>query len=243
MSSKLRTQIEKLRLEPRVQPVRVPVLLSDSKGFNLKNQVRVNPETFIRFWCKAGATAEDRLQYLKDNLQPELQILHNITLYVWLGTCNLTLKDKEGKFLKLSSRDNSAVLNLISKFKEIYHCVRTFGNQVKLVFLRVPIYSISKFNEYIGYKSDSDERDDRTLAQQIDDVNMFIEDTNRLLHAYSPKFSQDLQKSRSCRKRGRTPTYTVNYALYRDGLHPIDLLAKLWLIRLTHLVKNDCYSL
>lgn len=35
----LQRQIDKLRLSPLLIPSRVPVLLSDSKGFNLKQQV------------------------------------------------------------------------------------------------------------------------------------------------------------------------------------------------------------
>jgi hypothetical protein len=77
---KLQNQIDKLRLPPLRQPVRTQVLLADSKGFNLQQQVKVNPESFIQFWCKSSATAENRLQYLQDNLESELNTLHNITL-------------------------------------------------------------------------------------------------------------------------------------------------------------------
>jgi hypothetical protein len=65
---KLQNQIDELRLPPLRQPVRTPVLLADSKGFNLQQQVKVNPESFIQFWCKSSATAENKLQYLQDNL-------------------------------------------------------------------------------------------------------------------------------------------------------------------------------
>ena len=56
MSSKrkLQRQIDKLRLSPLLTPPRVPVLLSDSKGFNLKQQVRVNPESFLHFCGNRG---------------------------------------------------------------------------------------------------------------------------------------------------------------------------------------------
>lgn len=239
---KVRNQIDKLRLDPLIQPFRTPILLSDSKGLNLRNQVRVNPESFIEFWCQTGATAENRLQYLRDNLATKLQAVPNIALYVWVGTCNLT--SRNGDFIQLTARDNSATSRLISTLRDIYHFVRTFdNNQIKLVFLRIPIYSISEYNVYNGYSGDIAELkyDDRLLAQQIEQVNFFIEDTNRLLHAYSPKFSQDLQKSRSSLRRGRRTTYSWDFTLLRDGLHPTNDLAKLWLIRLTHLVHNDCY--
>ena len=124
----MQNQIDKLRLPPLRQPVHTPVLLADSKGFNLQQQVQVNPESFIQFWCKSSATAENRLQYLQVNLGGELNTLHNITLYAWIGTCNLT--KREGDFIYLRSRDISAVNKLISDLKNIYHFVKQFGNQV-----------------------------------------------------------------------------------------------------------------
>ena len=63
-SRKIQQQIANLRLPPLVTPVRTSVLLSDSKGFSLQNQVTVNPKTFINFWSESSATSENRLQYL-----------------------------------------------------------------------------------------------------------------------------------------------------------------------------------
>ena len=97
----LQRQIYKLRLSPLLTPPRVPVLLSDIKGFKLKQQVRVNPESFLHFLVRSGATAGNRLQFLKDNLQHELQNGNLITLYVWVGTCNFTRK--EGDFIYVVS--------------------------------------------------------------------------------------------------------------------------------------------
>jgi hypothetical protein len=146
----LQRQIDKLRLSPLLTPPRVPVLLSDSKGFNLKQQVRVNPESCLHFWCESGATAGNRLQFLKDNLQHELQNLNLITLYVWVGTCNFIRK--EGDFIYLVSKDNSTVDNLISELKGIYHFTRQFENQVKLVFLHIPLFSICEHNVYHNFQ-------------------------------------------------------------------------------------------
>jgi hypothetical protein len=46
---------------------------------------------------------------------------------------------REGDFIYLRSRDNSAVNKFISDLKNIYYFVKQFGNQVKLVFLQLPI--------------------------------------------------------------------------------------------------------
>jgi len=66
---RLKEQALRLRPDPLITPTRTPVLLSDSKGFTLKEQVRINPESYIEFWCKKWATAEDRLDYLQENLK------------------------------------------------------------------------------------------------------------------------------------------------------------------------------
>lgn len=236
----LQRQIDKLRLFPLLTPPRVPVLLSDSKGFNLKQQVRVNPESFLHFWCKSGATAGNRLQFLKDNLQHELQNLNLITLYVWVGTCNFTRK--EGDFIYLVSKDNSTVDNLISELKEIYHFTRQFENQVKLVFLHIPLFSIYEHNVYHNFqdKVEQFKDEDILLHAQISAVNFYIKDTNRIIHAYSPNFSEDLQRVKK-RYKNAPPRYSYDFGHYKDGLHPDKTLAKLWLIRITRLIHNDCY--
>ena len=66
---KIQGQIDKLRVPPLVSPLRIPVLLSDSKGFNLQKQAKVNPEIYIKFWCDAGATVENTFKFLKENLE------------------------------------------------------------------------------------------------------------------------------------------------------------------------------
>ena len=90
-----------LRPDPFITPLRTPVLLSDSKGLTLKEQVRINPVLNIELLWKKGATAEDRLGYLQENLSQNLIHLNQITLFVWIGTFNLTTKS-DG-FIELAS--------------------------------------------------------------------------------------------------------------------------------------------
>ena len=65
---KLQNQIDKLRLPPLRHPVRTPVLLADSKGFNLQQQVKANPESLYN-----------------SGVNPELQqkIDYNIYRIIW----------------------------------------------------------------------------------------------------------------------------------------------------------------
>lgn len=136
---RITNQINQLHPDPLVRPIRIPVLLQDSKGLSLQNQVTVNAETFIEFCCYTGATAENRLDYLRRSLASHLQKLHQITLFVWVGTCNLTTKYQNGR-IELTGRDSNPAYNLINILKDIYHFVRTFHHSVKLVFLHLPYY-------------------------------------------------------------------------------------------------------
>jgi hypothetical protein len=43
---------------------------------------------------------------------------------------------------------------------DIYHFVKQFGNQVKLVFLQLPVYSIHEFNAYQGYQEANSFKED-----------------------------------------------------------------------------------
>ena len=108
---RLTNQIYQLRPDPLVRPIRIPVLLSDSKGLSLQNQVTVNPETFIDIWCYPGATAENGLDYLRRSLASHLQKLHPMTLFVWVGTFNLTTKYQNGR-IELTGRDSNPSTHL-----------------------------------------------------------------------------------------------------------------------------------
>jgi hypothetical protein len=121
---KLKGQVDKLRVDPLLAPTCKPVLISDSKWFNLKSQVRVNPETFIEFW---SVTSEGCLTYLKANLREQLQKFQRICLLVWVGTT------KSCQIFDVTSHDSSAAYVLIENLRKIYHFVRDFGDGVKLV--------------------------------------------------------------------------------------------------------------
>ena len=192
---RLKEQALRLRPDPIITPTRTLVLLSDSKGFTLKEQIKINPESYIEFWCKKGATAEDRLDYLQENLSHSLIRLNQITLFVWIGTCNLTTKS-DG-FIELASTNRNSAFELINILKQIYHFVHTFGPSVKLVFLHLPLYSINHCNKSHNHPDpDKFSDQDFVLHQHINIVNDYINDINRLLQVYAPRLSAYLLKSK-----------------------------------------------
>lgn len=239
--SRLENQIKRLDNLPRHLHLRKrPILLTDSKGRYLGDCSVRGIDHSIIWWDKSGATTSERLQFVKDNLELAIERYGPIVLYVWTGTCDLTVK--EGHFIQLKSRDNTAVNELIATYKEIYSYVSKFSH-VKLVFLELPHYSIYNWNfTYHHITPGIFKYDDFKLSGQIDQVNTFIRETNLMLRGHSPKFSVDLENccaDRTSYSYGNRYSYKFN-SYYIDGIHPCPTLARLWLIRICRCIISDC---
>jgi hypothetical protein len=140
--SKLSKYLQKSVVNVPAGPrLRTPVILFDSKGFSLRNQITHPFDNNIVWWCKKGAKIEGSLAWLKRNIDRNLQNLGDIALYVWLGTCNLTSKDKS-RFISLSSQNNETLDHIIRTLLEFKSFLADY-TQVKLTFLEVPTYSMA----------------------------------------------------------------------------------------------------
>ena len=104
-----------------------------------------HPENKIYFWYRKGTGVNEQYLWLKENLQEKLRILgtNHITLYIWLGTCDLTVKSDQ--FIKICSEDFSAVRSLCKGLKDIFDYIRQFPT-ITLVYLEIPYYSIYLWN-------------------------------------------------------------------------------------------------
>ena len=175
---------------------KTPVLLSDSKGRYLQDEIGRfgGIENDILFWCKSGATCRDQYDYLVRKLETKLQSHPAIVLYIWVGNCDLT--EKTGPVISLKTLDASTVRQITDCYRDIYNFVSRFPT-VELVFLEIPPYSIFHYNKrnqptpLTRTQIRQFKRDDFTLNRQIDQVNSFIRDTNRMLHKSSSRFSID----------------------------------------------------
>ncbi|VDI00542.1 Hypothetical predicted protein [Mytilus galloprovincialis] len=241
--SKVNKQIR--NLEPRLNSLgnlgKIPVILSDSKGIYLQEVVNSqrHPENKLYFWCRRGVGVEEQYKWLKDNLATKIQELdsNHITLYIWLGTCDLT--EKRGKFIDLRSEDFTTVRHVCQTYKQIYEYLKDYPT-ISLVFLEIPYYSIYLWNERHDHASPEKFRtQDKKLEHQITEVNKYISQLNTLFHKNSPLFGLDLERNRKHRERSQA-SYNLNYALYIDGIHPIPELAKLWVIRIALRLPADC---
>jgi hypothetical protein len=152
--TKLRKYLEKQAREPicvNKRLISTPAILADSKGNSLK---RSGCESLdgrpIKWWCKSGARTRDQLNWLKKNIGNKIAQYGNLTIFVWLGTCDLTVK--EGKYISLRQGSDKIVEDVEQSYREIQEVVKTH-DKLKIVFLEVPVYSIEEWNKKKGHKT------------------------------------------------------------------------------------------
>jgi len=125
-------------------------------------------------------------------------------------------------------------MNEISqKYKEI-------ADRLKSNFFRNP----SILNQKVESKQRTQgpntfEEQDKSLQEQIYNLNKEIRTLNNTLGTHSPQFSSDLHINRKV--NSKTINY-YNFNLYADGIHPDTLLSKAWLRKIAEQVKRDCWT-
>lgn len=167
-----------------------------------------------------------RGNWLSQNICSLVRTNNKVSIYVWVGTCDFTLK--EGRFISIKPDISSSLV----KFKENLDSIKRLANQeptVKLTFLQLPIFSITEWNKTKGHANpDSFKDSDQDLHRYIKSANQYIGELNDSLGTTTPKFNQDLIKSTKGRPDGKI-RYLINNHLLKDGVHPSQLLAKVWM--------------
>lgn len=239
---------------------RKPILISDSKGNCLKphsdllSQFRYN----IDFQCRGGIRFQEQYYWLLSNLKNKIRQYGNIVVYVWLGTCDLTLKISEDvlvsvpgnsynnfrkrktNFIELRHKtDREAVSYLQFQIDRIVSFVSGFPT-VKLVFLEIPPYSIEEWNLSKGHRDPTSfHSQDLKLAERISLVNEYISYVNEKVSVKSPRFKADLLKFRKS-KKGDVKRVSLSFSAYKDGVHPGPVLARCWMRKLVTQILVDC---
>lgn len=213
-----------------------PVLVTSSKGFSLKHHLDIiqNFGYTIDFHCRAGARFDQSYYWLTKNLSNIVEKNDSVLLYIWLGTCDITTK--KGPFISLSHKtDEECNSYLKYHIGNIISFVSKFPT-VKLVFLEIPPYSIQRWNDYKGHaNSESFAQHDIVLERRVEYLNNYIKEVNSKSGVNSLNFRCDLLQYK---RAGRKPS--INYSLYKDGIHPNPVLARFWMKRLVTKVFSDC---
>lgn len=213
-----------------------PIVLSDSKASYLKSQVETAIEHQILWWYHSGWTSEQGLKFLHENIDQAIRQYGKIHLYVWLGTCDLTLKSQRNGYIYLNLDHGAS--RLIHNFEKIVEVSK--NKNFRATFLELPYYSIKNWNSNRGHRNpDSFDTQDSLLKDSVKLVNEHINRLNVQNRLNKPSFNVDLVRCRS--NRGRRTKYFNNYNLYKDGIHPDVDLSKCWLRKITLQIRADCY--
>ena len=154
----------------------------------------------------------------KRNLNSRVLSHGRLTLYIWLGTCDLTYKISRSRSIALRHSSDDECLryfqHIIQEFQSELVCFST----VKVVWLDIPPYSISMWNIGKGAApSSADRESDRVLSHRIALVNDIFRSLNQTNSVSSFRFKADLLRTRKVyNKCSRT---TVNFNLFKDGIY------------------------
>ncbi|CAC5378193.1 unnamed protein product [Mytilus coruscus] len=219
-----------------------PVILTDSKGFGLWDQVSTQVELEIRWWCKSSRTSQKGFTWLQQNIAQNIERIGNIHLYVWLGTCDLTTYDS--KFISITSEQN-----IIQQITDIYQQIVEFLKSYpgcKITFLEIPPYSIIDFNSYKKHDNPSSfKNQDEQLLKNVQELNNNIRYINSTLDTSSPNFAKDINhhhQEKTSKSKKLTLRDNYMFKLYRDGIHPKPTLSKVWLKKLATQIQRQCWG-
>ena len=110
---------------------------------------------------------------------------------------------------------------------------------MKINFLKVPYYSIQKYNKYLGNENCADYREqDFVLTEMIDLIND-IQEVDKFLGVSSINFTKDLSEFRKA-SGAYASRSSLNFSLYSNGLHPDRELAYCWLKKIVTHIFIDC---
>ncbi|CAC5397669.1 unnamed protein product [Mytilus coruscus] len=167
-----------------------PVILADSKGVRLQQQFIHKDQSNIIWWCKRGRKVHEAIDWLKTNLETEIQLIGDIWLYIWVGTCNLTSLDRSTRYICLSSsKSQETVDQITTTYKDIIQLFAKYPN-CKLTFLETPFYLIVNWNTKQKHKDPSTFLEqDHLLEQQVILLNKEVKSINSSLGTHSPDFS------------------------------------------------------
>jgi hypothetical protein len=172
-----------------------PVIISESKGDYLKDQVLHPEERQIVWWNKRGTDIKNFLHWLEKNIKSKINELGNIHLCIWLRTCDLTTKNKDGT-LSLVTQHSETSKNVFEELKKFKLLLQPYPNS-GITFIEIPHYSFTKWNIH-AKKSPTEDRinQDQELHQQILNSNTQIQDLGSSLNVRSPLLKLHLKTSK-----------------------------------------------
>ena len=243
-ATNIRKYIREQPQKPSGVQNRTPILVSDSKGFTLRNYC---PNLLFPFelWCIPGARTTKLTDLIRDRTDKAIVRHGKIAIYIWSGTCDLTVKDGESTSIRLRNKDNRTIDNIVSELKSLIRFLDRYGSNVVLRIVDCPVLSITSWNKQHLHKKELSTKDiakykleDLKLTEQISKLNKRIWYLNYKL-GYEPiKTSQFYFRTRGGRRK-HSLIHSVRTTLNKkDGVHPGKVISLVF----TKLLLIDSYK-
>ena len=217
-----------------------PVIFSDSKAAYLERFKQEECVGSNILWnIYRGNNSGQITRRVKDTLNDLVASYGKVHVYLWVGTCDLTIK--RGDFIDLQDNTEQALRSLSDNLLQLEEFFQG-RSSAKLTILQIPYYSIRKWNSLKGddtSESPQNIEKDLELKRLVDVSNGVIDQINFRLSTRSPKFNLDIE--RQSKKRQQAPKISINWGLFKDGVHPDDLLARVWLRNICKGIIRECY--
>ena len=205
---------------------RHPILLTDSKGYSLKKNHLGNFP--LELWAESSKTLENRIDVLEAEVQ-RLSEAHNKSIvYIWAGTCDLTVRTKVGGKPKIAIRNKGTetIDRIKQQVERAFSIIQRFHGKIQIKFVDVQPVSTEKHNRQKGSLTDASvaHAEDVKITEQALEINRVIRAVSKDNNAQTVGLTRFITKSRGT--KGGKPRYSVNFDLYEDGVHPDKKLAK-----------------
>jgi len=172
--AKLRKRIFSINLGSARHKIRnrKVIIISDSKGQYLVNEQ--STETFLDFQivtqpglCIDNPNTEE---FIWSTLRKLLGRQEKAIVYLWLGTCDFTIKSRKDRLIRLKYNTENyrpRIDNILDKVQNLERRIEVRYKKVKTILLECPPFSIVRHNKFLGHHNCT------IFKKQTEEVNFF----------------------------------------------------------------------
>lgn len=212
------------------------IIVGDSKVRNLYDIC--NTRNHVRMIWRKGASIDN--VFLNRETLSHIARYRNrgpVTVILWHGTCELTnIIDRGTLHINFSNQPN-IVNQIATNYRNYKDRILHRYPETKVLFLEVPMYSITLWNAKRKHPHPSIfELNQTRLETAIAELNRLIKAINQPEKV--PCISQDMSFFIK-KKKGQPQTKKINYDLLVDGIHLDKPISSLWLARIKLFINKD----
>ena len=211
--------------------------METSKARTISKQMKY--DTGLTYYFRLGARCNNTT--LRDYAIHKAKTTYKPVILYWFGTCELTDKGPDG-FLNLVTNPESRIEQVIRTYQIAKGKILMKNSGATVIFIECPFINIVNWNKIKGHKNpEIFEKEQKDLEHWIRILNSKTRHLNKGTHnshiASDMLFRLTKRKSKSG-KLNKTNN-GINYALLkRDGVHPGNIICRLWLQKLKKILNT-----